>query len=317
MVVGLTKDHSDWSGDMPPFGYDDSEGFVVNDGTNLPYALGMQKRPWKASIRRYHWQSVAAAYQCRSSICQTLYSRLQLEVWQPNSHRWNFRRLCLLREYRQLSSMALKVSASILLCFERYFADMRLQTINAENAGALDKDLMTVGAFSIDQLMELAGLSVSQAGAMALCRNVNIKLSNHTDQSTEYILPALGEEYWSLLGQVIMVSDSASVVGSLSDSRYLGGDGLVAARHLWHYGYTPTIFFPKQGKNELYQRLATQLKNLDIPFTDDFESALKDTDHVVDSIFGIRPIEFSELKISAKISQVLASLVRSESLLAL
>lgn len=37
------------------------------------------------------------------------------------------------------------------------------QTLNAKNAGALDKDLMSVGAFSLDQLMELAGLSVSQA----------------------------------------------------------------------------------------------------------------------------------------------------------
>lgn len=32
-----------------------------------------------------------------------------------------------------------------------------------------------------------------------------------------------------------------------------GGDGLVAARHLWHYGYQPTIYYPKKGKNELYQ----------------------------------------------------------------
>ena len=33
----------------------------------------------------------------------------------------------------------------------------------------------------------------------------------------------------------------------------LGGDGLVAARHLWHYGYKPTIYYPKQSKNDLYQ----------------------------------------------------------------
>jgi NAD(P)H-hydrate repair Nnr-like enzyme with NAD(P)H-hydrate epimerase domain len=33
----------------------------------------------------------------------------------------------------------------------------------------------------------------------------------------------------------------------------VGGDGLVAARHLWHYGYKPTIYYPKQSKNELYQ----------------------------------------------------------------
>lgn len=38
------------------------------------------------------------------------------------------------------------------------------QTISAKNAAALDKDLMSIGAFSLDQLMELAGLSVSQAG---------------------------------------------------------------------------------------------------------------------------------------------------------
>ena len=38
------------------------------------------------------------------------------------------------------------------------------QTLSAKNAAALDKELMSTGAFSIDQLMELAGLSVSQAG---------------------------------------------------------------------------------------------------------------------------------------------------------
>lgn len=40
----------------------------------------------------------------------------------------------------------------------------KTKTLSAKNAIALDKDLMSVGAFSIDQLMELAGLSVSQAG---------------------------------------------------------------------------------------------------------------------------------------------------------
>jgi NAD(P)H-hydrate epimerase len=91
-----------------------------------------------------------------------------------------------------------------------------------------------------------------------------------------------------------------------------GGDGLVAARHLWHYGYKPTIYYPKQSKNDLYQvclpllqfffssersrskltntqRLSTQLRNLNIPFTDDFPTALKETDHIVDAIFGSSP----------------------------
>lgn len=45
-------------------------------------------------------------------------------------------------------------------------AELDAQTLNAKNAAALDKDLMSVGAYSLDQLMELAGLSVSQAGEL-------------------------------------------------------------------------------------------------------------------------------------------------------
>ncbi|EFX02002.1 ai-bp family protein [Grosmannia clavigera kw1407] len=87
---------------------------------------------------------------------------------------------------------------------------------------------MSSGAFSIDQLMELAGLSVSQAG----------------------------------------------------------GDGLVAARHLRHYGYEPSVFYPKRSKTDLYQRLSKQLEDLDVLFVDDFPTALGSADHVVDAIFG-------------------------------
>jgi NAD(P)H-hydrate epimerase len=65
-----------------------------------------------------------------------------------------------------------------------------------------------------------------------------------------------------------------------------GGDGLVAARHLFHYGYAPTIYYPKQSKSELYARLRKQLEDLSIPFTNDFPSALQSTDHIVDAIFG-------------------------------
>ena len=34
------------------------------------------------------------------------------------------------------------------------------------------------------------------------------------------------------------------------------------------------------------QRLQTQLKNLRIPFVDDFEKALGEADHIIDAIFG-------------------------------
>ncbi|KKK15063.1 hypothetical protein AOCH_002714 [Aspergillus ochraceoroseus] len=107
---------------------------------------------------------------------------------------------------------------------------MSLKAISSKDAASLDKDLMEIGGWSLDQLMELAGLSVSQAG----------------------------------------------------------GDGLVAARHLAQYGYTPSIYYPKEGRNVLYQRLKTQLHNLSIPFiTDsDFPTALKSTTFLIDAIFG-------------------------------
>lgn len=129
-------------------------------------------------------------------------------------------------------------------------ATSKLRTLSAKNAAALDHDLMTVGAFSLDQLMELAGLSVSQAVYRV-----------HPPSRGKSILVACGP-------------------GNN------GGDGLVAARHLWHYGYRPIVYYPKPGKNELYQRLVTQLKSLDMPFTEDFSTALQESHHVVDAIFG-------------------------------
>lgn len=109
---------------------------------------------------------------------------------------------------------------------------------------------MSTGAFSIDQLMELAGLSVSQA-----------VWKLHTPQEGPRILVACGP-------------------GNN------GGDGLVAARHLWHYGYKPAIYYPKRSKNDLYQRLSQQLNDLRIPFIDDFNKALSQSDYVIDAIFG-------------------------------
>jgi len=127
---------------------------------------------------------------------------------------------------------------------------MSIKTLGAKAAAALDQELMSTCAFSIDQLMELAGLSVSQA---------------------VYRVHPLNK------GRRVLVA-----CGPGNN----GGDGLVAARHLFFYGYKPTIFYPKRSKNELYQRLAKQLEDLDVPFVDDFSTALSATDHVLDAIFG-------------------------------
>ena len=127
---------------------------------------------------------------------------------------------------------------------------MALRTLGPKAAAALDEELMSSGAFSIDQLMELAGLSVSQA---------------------LYLLSP--------------PSKSPNVLVACGPGNN-GGDGLVAARHLHHFGYKPTMYFPKQSKNELYQRLRTQLEQLKVPFTDDFTGAVGKNDYIIDAIFG-------------------------------
>ncbi|KPM41973.1 NAD(P)H-hydrate epimerase [Neonectria ditissima] len=127
---------------------------------------------------------------------------------------------------------------------------IKVLTLGAKAAAALDQELMSTGAFSIDQLMELAGLSVSQA-----------------------------------VYRLQPPSDGRRVLVACGPGNN-GGDGLVAARHLRHYGYQPTVFYPKRSKNDLYQRLAKQLEDLDVPFIDDFLSAMNSTDHIVDAIFG-------------------------------
>jgi len=109
---------------------------------------------------------------------------------------------------------------------------------------------MSTSAYSLDQLMELAGLSVSQAVYRL-----------HPPTTHPSILIACGP-------------------GNN------GGDGLVAARHLYHYGYKPTMYYPKQSKKDIYQRLSKQLQDIDVKFVDDFDGALEKADVVVDAVFG-------------------------------
>ncbi|BEJ13590.1 hypothetical protein CspHIS471_0307640 [Cutaneotrichosporon sp. HIS471] len=138
---------------------------------------------------------------------------------------------------------------------------MALRYIGQKLAQQIDEELMSAsGAFSIDQLMELAGLSCAQALAKSF------PVQTH--------------------------------------KRVLGGDGLVAARHLHHFSYTPTIYYPKPGNKDLYQRLLTQARNLGIPIvdTDGFPAALGG---VADTGFSFHP------PVRAPFDNVLTALVES------
>ncbi|KAG5355635.1 NAD(P)H-hydrate epimerase [Yarrowia sp. B02] len=128
-----------------------------------------------------------------------------------------------------------------------------MKCLTSSKAAALDAELMApAGGFSIDQLMELAGLSVAQA-------------VYKYDKSLAQ-------------GKQVLV-----LVGPGNN----GGDGLVAARHLCHLGAKPVVYYPKRTDRPLFNGLVTQLQNLDIKFLDHVNKSTFDSSaHVIDSLFG-------------------------------
>ncbi|KAJ1977194.1 hypothetical protein H4R34_003679 [Dimargaris verticillata] len=118
-------------------------------------------------------------------------------------------------------------------------------------AQEIDQELMSSsGGFAVEQLMELAGFSVAQAIT-----------KRYPKDSKRRVLVCCGP-------------------GNN------GGDGLVAARHLFHFGYEPTIYYPKQPQKGLYQNLVKQCRNLTIPFADFDQVHASPFDVIVDALFG-------------------------------
>jgi NAD(P)H-hydrate repair Nnr-like enzyme with NAD(P)H-hydrate epimerase domain len=105
-----------------------------------------------------------------------------------------------------------------------------LRYLTGKEAFNIDVELMSKYAFSIDQLMELAGLSCASA------------------IHKKYPLPSYR--------RVLIVCGPGNN----------GGDGLVAARHLTHMGYACSILYSiPQPKKLLYRNLIQQCQQLSIP----------------------------------------------------
>ncbi|XP_065883836.1 NAD(P)H-hydrate epimerase-like isoform X2 [Dysidea avara] len=129
--------------------------------------------------------------------------------------------------------------------------------LGQQEAQAVDEELFTEYQFSVDQLMEVAGLSV--ADVIVEC----------------YPAVSLGK-------------DSPSVLICCGPGNN-GGDGLVAARHLLCYGYSSTVFYPKRTAKPLYQGLTTQCQKMGATFIDNLPTTdvINSTyDVVVDALFG-------------------------------
>ncbi|GLC39111.1 hypothetical protein PLESTB_000006300 [Pleodorina starrii] len=132
--------------------------------------------------------------------------------------------------------------------------------LSQADAIAVDQELMgSVLGFSVDQLMELAGLS-------AAC-----------SLAAEYPPEAPG----GLLRRVLVLAGPGNN----------GGDGLVAARHLHHFGYDVKVCYPKPTDKPLYNGLVKQISSLGIPLVawHDLTAAgplSAQADVVVDALFG-------------------------------
>lgn len=128
--------------------------------------------------------------------------------------------------------------------------------LNAEDAAALDAELMSSPGFSLEQLMELAGLAVAEA--------------------VYQVVPPPGK--------ILLVCGPGNN----------GGDGLVAARHLVMFGYDSVVVYPKQSSQQHFINLVQQCRNVGIPVLETMPSSQQlllvaedgGFSAIVDSIFG-------------------------------
>lgn len=126
--------------------------------------------------------------------------------------------------------------------------------LNQDEAVNIDLELFNQYKFSVDQLMELAGLSCATAIARTYL----------SDQNSVSVLVCCGP-------------------GNN------GGDGLVCARHLKLFGFTPSLYYPKRTDKPLYQNLLHQCMAMDIPVIEDAPNVENLNDSftlIVDALFG-------------------------------
>jgi NAD(P)H-hydrate epimerase len=129
----------------------------------------------------------------------------------------------------------------------------------------IDEELFNDYKFSVDQLMELAGLSC----ASAIGKHVDSKFYKHF----LHLVKAYEDTK--------KYSKCLVVVGGGNN----GGDGLVCARHLKLFGYDPLIVYPKRTDKELYKNLANQCEKMDIKIVDKIPTESQ-FNLIIDAIFG-------------------------------
>jgi len=125
-----------------------------------------------------------------------------------------------------------------------------IRYLTQAEATQIDQELFNDYQFSVDQLMELAGLACAQAVA-----------SVYTNRSNKVLV----------------------ICGPGNN----GGDGLVCARHLSMFGYTPTVHMARAANTDLMRRLVHQVQSMQINVINELPPSTLDTYGViVDALFG-------------------------------
>lgn len=134
----------------------------------------------------------------------------------------------------------------------------KLKYLGQVEAQKIDEELFTEYAFSVDQLMELAGYSC----AVAIAKSYPVEKLTQGN------------------GAVLVCCGPGNN----------GGDGLVCARHLKLFGYNPTLFYPKKPNKPLFDNLTKQCQGMELPFLSEFptdvEVIQRSYSLVVDALFG-------------------------------